>query len=127
MAAYLQPPPQPGLAPEYDEWVARQSASLPERFKILFPHDGDVFVLYPNQSGFSPEPQALEFRALVRRGDSISWWLNGRMLASQTQGTAFWPLRPGRWTLRAQSQNESNSVTFIVFAGVRVGKSTSDP
>jgi len=118
MAAYLETQSRQTLPREYDEWVARQDGEhAPTRPRILFPHDGDAFVLYPNQGGFSPEAQAIELRAMAPPGEQLVFWLNGSHVASQPSGIAFWPLRRGTWTLRVQSKHESDSVTFDVVAG----------
>jgi penicillin-binding protein 1C len=118
IAAYLRPPAALGLAPEYDDWVARQDVARPsERFKILFPHDGDVFVRYPDRSGFAPQRQALEFKAAALPGQTVSWWLNGTRLGSSLASSAFWGLHTGRWTLQARTRGASDSLTFIVFDG----------
>jgi penicillin-binding protein 1C len=112
MSAYLSPP-QPGLAQEYDEWLSGQSvAQARTGFKIIFPHDGDVFALYQGE-GFSETAQALEFLTASPKGRQVSFWLNGRKLDAQSDG-AFWVLCPGKWTLRAAIPGESSTVTFEV-------------
>jgi penicillin-binding protein 1C len=118
IAAYLRPPVQTGLAPEYDDWVARQDLSRPdERFKILFPHDGDVFVRSADRTGFATQRQALEFEAEAPKDQAVSWWLNGERLDTSQAHAAFWPLHSGRWTLQARTRKQSDSVTFVVFDG----------
>ncbi|HEV2037897.1 MAG TPA: hypothetical protein VGQ96_04745, partial [Candidatus Eremiobacteraceae bacterium] len=118
MAAYSQPQPQLGLAPEYDEWLTRQDSVPPrQRFKILFPHDGDVFVRYPDQGAFAPEPQALEFQTSAPHDQSVNFWLSGRKLNVAMAGHAFWNIHPGKWALTARRHGESDSVTFVVLEG----------
>ncbi|HEV2878348.1 MAG TPA: penicillin-binding protein 1C, partial [Candidatus Eremiobacteraceae bacterium] len=116
MAAYLEPPAASTLPREYDEWMAHQDMAQPQ-VRILFPHDGDVFVRYPNQGAFAAQLQALELRAAVAPGEHVSWWLNGQKINSQRLGAAFWPLRAGTWTLRVQNKTKSDTVTFVVIAG----------
>jgi penicillin-binding protein 1C len=96
--------------------MAHQDMAQPQ-VRILFPHDGDVFVRYPNQGAFAAQLQALELRAAVAPGEPVSWWLNGQKINSQRPGAAFWPLRAGTWTLRVQSKTKSDTVTFVVIAG----------
>jgi penicillin-binding protein 1C len=117
LAAYRVPRPA-DLPREYDEWIAGQGVSqAPAHSRILFPHEGDVFVLYPNQSAFAAEPQAIEFRAAFQRSTQVRWWLNGKNIESPTPGRALWPLRVGTWTLRLQDARDSDSVTFVVIPG----------
>jgi len=117
LAAYRAPRPA-DLPREYAEWMASQGVSQgPARLRILFPHEGDVFVLYPNQSAFAAEQQAIEFRAAVQTRTAVRWSLNGQNINSQTPGRALWPLHPGTWTLRLQGARESDSVTFFVIPG----------
>ena len=117
LAAYRAPSPA-DLPREYDEWMSNQSVSQgPSRLRILFPHEGDVFVLYPNQSTFAAEQQAIEFRAAVRTSKAVRWSLNGHTIDSQERGRALWSLRAGTWTLRLQGAHESDSVTFVVIPG----------
>ena len=117
LAAYRAPHPAE-LSREYDEWMTNQGVSqVPARLRILFPHEGDVFVLYPNQSAFAAEQQAIEFRANVQPSTRVSWSLNGQKIDAQRGGRALWPLRSGTWTLRVRGTSESDSVTFVVIPG----------
>jgi len=117
LAAYRAPSPA-DLPREYDEWMSNQAVSQgPSRLRILFPHEGDVFVLYPNQSAFATEQQAIEFRAAVQTSKAVRWSLNGQTIDAQERGRALWPLRAGTWTLRLQGAHESDSVTFVVIPG----------
>ena len=117
LAAYRAPRPA-DLPREYDEWMAAQGITqAPARLRILFPHEGDVFVLNPNQSAFAAEPQAIEFRAAVQRSSRVTWSLNGQSIDSQSLGRVLWPLRAGTWTLRLQGARDSDSVTFVVIPG----------
>ena len=117
LAAY-RAPRAADLPREYDEWMSHQEVSqAPARLRILFPHDGDVFVLYPNQSTFAAEQQAIEFRAAIQPTTTATWSLNGRRIDPQTSERALWPLRAGTWTLHLQGPHESDSVTFVVIPG----------
>ncbi len=118
LAAYEAPARTQELTPEYDAWLARQENPAPsQRFKILFPHNGDAFVLYPNQAGFSPHLQALEFRTDALHGQIVRFLLNGRKLELDASGYVLWPLQVGTWTLRASSNGASDELTFTVLQG----------
>ncbi|HXW50884.1 MAG TPA: penicillin-binding protein 1C [Candidatus Acidoferrales bacterium] len=103
------------LSPEYDSWVAAQGRLESQRLRILFPHQGDLFVLREHEPAFASAAQALQFHVGSRTGQHVRLWLNGRPL--QTDGvTAWWPLRVGTWTLAAAAGTERDRVTFTVVA-----------
>ncbi len=113
MAAYLAPPP-PDLAPLYDQWISTQEAAQAEHLRILFPHNGDVFVFHPRAADFSKNTQALRFQTAARTGQVVRFWLNGTSIGSDASNAAFWPLRVGTWTLKAATKTQSDRVTFTV-------------
>ncbi|MGM3306275.1 penicillin-binding protein 1C [Anabaena sp. WFMT] len=100
------------LPPEYDEWLARQpqSNSNADKFRILSPHNGDLFVVYPDEKG----QQKLEFKLVSKSNLPIEWWLNGRQLSTQSTNALFWHLQPGNWTLEARSGEVSDKINFQV-------------
>ncbi|MBF2005694.1 MAG: penicillin-binding protein 1C [Chlorogloeopsis fritschii C42_A2020_084] len=100
------------LSSEYDEWLARQNQSsfTSDRFKILSPHNGDFFLLYPGEEA----QQKLEFKLAGISTQPVEWWLNGKKIATQSTNSLFWQLHPGKWTLEARSGEMSDKVTFQV-------------
>ncbi|WP_392407773.1 penicillin-binding protein 1C [Chlorogloeopsis fritschii] len=100
------------LSSEYDEWLARQNQSsfTSDRFKILSPHNGDFFLLYPGEE----VQQKLEFKLAGISTQPVEWWLNGKKIATQSTNSLFWQLHPGKWTLEARSREMSDKVTFQV-------------
>jgi penicillin-binding protein 1C len=105
------------LPSEYDEWLARQNQSnfAASNFRILSPHNGDLFLLYPGEQA----KQKLEFK-LAGTSAPVEWSLNGEKLATQSANTLFWHLRPGNWTLEARSGEKSDKVSFRVeLAGIK--------
>ncbi|BAY32592.1 penicillin-binding protein 1C [Nostoc carneum NIES-2107] len=111
---------QPGnLSPEYDEWLARQQQATfnTSNLRILSPHNGDLFLLYPGEQ----TSQKLEFKLIGKVVEPIEWRLNGEKLAIDSANSVFWHLRPGSWTLEARSGEKSDRVSFQV----QVAKSKS--
>ncbi|MEA5551696.1 penicillin-binding protein 1C [Anabaena cylindrica UHCC 0172] len=100
------------LTPEYDEWLARQpqSNSHADKFRIISPHDGDLFVVYPGEKS---QPK-LEFKLVGTSNLPIELWLNGRHLSTQSTNALFWHLQPGNWTLEARSGAMSDQINFQV-------------
>jgi penicillin-binding protein 1C len=102
---------QLNLPGEYDEWLARQNQFnlTSNNFKILSPHNRDLFLLYPGEEG----KQKLEFKLGGISSEPIEWSLNGEKLDTSANAL-FWTLRPGNWTLSAKSGDISEKVTFQV-------------
>jgi penicillin-binding protein 1C len=102
---------QLNLPPEYDEWLARQNQFnlTSNNFKILSPHNRDLFLLYPGEEG----KQKLEFKLGGITSTPVEWWLNDQKLDTSANAL-FWTLRPGNWTLSAKSGEISDKVTFQV-------------
>ncbi len=100
------------LPPEYDEWLAKQQRShlISDNLRILSPHHGDVFLLYPGEAG----QQKLEFKLAGNKSAPVEWWLNGEKLNTDSVNSLFWNLRPGKWTLEAKSAEMKDKVTFQV-------------
>ncbi len=114
IAAYLSQPRPADLAPVYDQWIAAQEMAQPKHLRILFPHNGDVFVFHSHEAEFSKDTQALRFQTAARAGQAVRLWLNGTSIGSDASNTAFWPLRVGTWTLKAATKSETDRVTFTV-------------
>ncbi|AFZ22964.1 membrane carboxypeptidase/penicillin-binding protein PbpC [Cylindrospermum stagnale PCC 7417] len=100
------------LPSEYNEWLARQQQSsfAAGNLRILSPHNGDLFLLYPGETA----KQKLEFKLAGTSAKPVEWWLNGEKLATQSTNSFFWQLRPGNWTLAAKSGEMSDKVSFQV-------------
>ncbi|HLO87452.1 MAG TPA: penicillin-binding protein 1C, partial [Nostocaceae cyanobacterium] len=109
--AYEQPK-NFALSSEYDEWLARQQPSqlISHQLKILSPHNGDLFLLYPGADA----EQKLEFKVAGTLNHPLELWLNGTKLASQSTNAIFWHLQPGNWTLEARSGGMIDKINFQV-------------
>ncbi|MFN6464944.1 MAG: penicillin-binding protein 1C [Nostoc sp. DedVER02] len=100
------------LPPEYNEWLAKQQQSslVSTNLRILSPHHGDLFLLYPGEDA----KQKLEFKLAGNKSASVEWWLNGEKLDTNSANSIFWNLRPGKWTLEARSGEMTDKVSFQV-------------
>ncbi|MDZ8029167.1 MAG: penicillin-binding protein 1C [Nostoc sp. DedQUE11] len=100
------------LPPEYDEWLAKQQRShlISDNLRILSPHHGDLFLLYPGEAG----QQKLEFKLAGNKSAPVEWWLNGEKLDTNSANSLFWNLRPGKWTLEARSGEMKDKISFQV-------------
>jgi penicillin-binding protein 1C len=100
------------LSHEYDDWLAKQQHSglTSNKFKIVSPHEGDLFLLSPVQEA----KQKLEFKFAGTPKEPVEWWLNGEKLATDSSGSVLWNLRPGRWILEIRSGGVSDRITFQV-------------
>ncbi|MFM7363534.1 MAG: penicillin-binding protein 1C [Cuspidothrix sp.] len=103
------------LSPVYDEWLRKQPQLHfnPDNFRIISPHNGDLFLVYPGGEG----QQKLEFKASRTLNQSIDWWLNGQHLSTQSTNRIFWHLRPGNWQLEARSGKMYDQIYFQVEVG----------
>ncbi|WP_375495958.1 penicillin-binding protein 1C [uncultured Nostoc sp.] len=100
------------LPPEYDEWLAKQQQSnfTSNNLRILSPHHGDLFLVYPGGEA----KQKLEFKLVGNKSAPVEWWLNGEKLDTNSANSLFWYLRPGKWTLEARSGEMIDKVSFQV-------------
>jgi penicillin-binding protein 1C len=100
------------LPPEYNEWLAKQQQSSfgSTNLRILSPHHGDLFLLYPGEEA----KQKLEFKLAGNKFALVEWWLNGEKLDTNSANSLFWNLRPGKWTLEARSGEMTDKVSFQV-------------
>jgi penicillin-binding protein 1C len=109
LAAYARTQPQP-LDGEYDTWLAAQPARAGLATRILFPRDGDIFVL---ESGVAN--QALKFEIGGRGVAFARAFVNGTPV-TRTGHDYLWPLRRGTFELRVRSRDGENRVRFRVVA-----------
>ncbi|HEY9607440.1 MAG TPA: penicillin-binding transpeptidase domain-containing protein, partial [Allocoleopsis sp.] len=132
------------LPPEYDEWVSMQRSPtiVSGKLKILFPRNGDVFLLNAASSPSSSNKNSvansakdagakLEFKVAGILDEPVEWWLNGQKLATNSSPSLFWTLSPGNWTLEVKKGELSDSVNFQVQASnlrsTRRGFSIANP
>ena len=109
--------PQRTYPHAYDQWLAAQGLAATARsdVRLLFPHPDDVFVLNKTDDAIQVAPtQAIAFVMRALPHTSVTWRLNGKIVATTAGNTFEWTLRLGRWHLDAQSGPVSDSVTFQV-------------
>jgi hypothetical protein len=101
------------------EWVQPREIAGIDRaasepaLRIVFPHDGDVFVLNPARSVLAQQEQQLPLEAVdVHR--RVRWSVGGVTLPVDAAGQAFWPLRVGTWRIDASDGLLRKSVTIRV-------------
>ncbi len=94
---------------EYDEWLIHQLKRRTMATRILFPHDGDVFVYDPGGG----RSQRLAFEIAGPHDPSLSVALNGRVLKA-TGDDYLWSLSPGSYELSARSRFGASAVHFRV-------------
>ena len=107
----LSPQNSPSLSAEYNQWLARQpqNHSLINKLRILVPAPGDKFLINARN-----REQQLKFQIAAIREQPVEWWLNGKKLTTNSQNSWFWSMRPGKWTLKVKSANQSDEVSFEV-------------
>ncbi len=111
LAAVRQPAAQ--SREQYDAWLALQPRDAPGRLRIVFPHDGDVFVRNDAGDAVQAREQQLALRA-VGSGGPVRWSVGSETLALDATGTAFWPLRLGTWRVDAADGARHDHVTIRV-------------
>jgi penicillin-binding protein 1C len=101
------------------EWVAprdlpalRRRAQTPS-LRIVFPAEGDTFVLNATTNALQRREQQLLLRAIDARA-SVRWSVDGTALALDANGNAFWPLRLGTWRVEAADGRHRDRVTIRV-------------
>jgi len=101
------------------EWVApRDLAALRARdeapaLHIVFPANGDTFVLNATTSALQKGEQQLSLRA-IDPGAFVHWSVNGTALTLDASGNAFWALRLGTWRIEAADGKQRDRVTIRV-------------
>ncbi len=113
LASVQRPPPASGA--RYDGWLALESAAHRSALRIVFPHDGDVFVRAAPANVLQRQEQQLALRA-VDAGGAVAWRVGGTRLALDASGNAFWPLQIGTWRVEAGDGAQRASVTIHVVA-----------
>ena len=96
-------------AREYDEWLIAQPQRVRLPTRILFPHDGDLFVYDPHGG----PAQRLSIEIAGTHDASLRVTLDGTRLGAQ--GSAYlWPLRPGPHVIEARSSHGNSRASFTV-------------
>ncbi|HEY2475256.1 MAG TPA: penicillin-binding protein 1C [Candidatus Cybelea sp.] len=101
------------------EWVRPSDlASLrprndPVTLHIVFPHDGDTFVLNLTTDPVAQRSQQLALRA-IGSSSIVRWNVDGTPLAPDANGNSFWPLRLGAWQIEAIDGNRQDRITIHV-------------
>jgi penicillin-binding protein 1C len=103
LAGYYRPSSGTAIAAAKHHTAAVSSAGK-TRVRIVYPHDGDEFVLHATSGGAAiGDAQALELQAVVPPRTSVRWRVNGIPLAAlnASGARAVWKLRDGAWTVEA--------------------------
>jgi hypothetical protein len=101
------------------EWVAPRdlpalrARAEPATLRIVFPANGDTFVLNVTTSALQRQEQQLLLRAVDARAP-VRWRVNGAALAFDASGNAFWPLHLGTWRIEAADGRQHARVTIRV-------------
>jgi penicillin-binding protein 1C len=104
---------KPMLGSDYDLWLAQQPNARIAGLRIAFPRDGDVFVLNPSAGENDRQSQRLRLRAL-NDGKPVRWNVGGTTLPRDADGSVFWPVQLGTWTIRAEDGKNSDRITIRV-------------
>jgi penicillin-binding protein 1C len=108
-----------GCAAVVREWVApRDLPALRARdeaatLRIIFPANGDTFVLNDTANALQRREQQLSLRA-VDLCACVRWSVNGTALVLDASANAFWPLRLGTWRIEAADGKQRDRVTIYV-------------
>ncbi len=112
--ADVRRPLTPRLGHEYDAWLALQPAARKGgTLRIVFPHDGDVFIRNAVANSLQAKEQQIALRATGGRG-TIRWSVDGHAIEGDSDGVAFMPLRLGSWTIVASDGRAGDRVTVRV-------------
>ena len=103
----------------YDSWLALQTAGARGALRIVFPHDGDVFVRNESSGSLGQREQQLALRAIDGAG-RVAWSVGGAPLPLDASGNAFWPLRFGTWRIAASDGAHHDAVTVRVVSPARI-------
>lgn len=109
LATYETATPRP-LAAEYDTWLAAQPSRDALATRLLFPGDGDTFVLEPGGAA-----QRLKFEIAGRDAAAARVFVNGVPL-SRSGGDYLWPLRRGSFEVSVRASGAESRVRFRVVA-----------
>ncbi len=101
--------PQPSNGAAYDEWLIAQPQRAHVPTRILFPHEGDVFVYDPRGG----DAQRIAVEIAGPRDASLHVTLDGRSLRAE-DGAYVWRIRPGAHVIEARSSRGGARVGFAV-------------
>lgn len=123
-AARAPAPSCPAVVQEwvrYDSPVPAQRGDTARNLRIVFPHDGDVFVSNAAVNALQIREQQLALRGESTRAP-IRWSVGGVALAPDASGNAFWPLRVGTWRIDATNGIAHDHVSIRVIPPKRNGE-----
>jgi penicillin-binding protein 1C len=106
----------PGVVQEWvlpSELAMTQARDVPAKLRIVFPHDGDVFVRTDPANALARQEQALALRA-ADGSRRVVWRVNGMPVALDASGGAFWPLRTGTWRIDADDGKQHDAIVIRV-------------
>jgi len=108
-ASFASPVPEPSRRITVSQGLDRSPLAQVGRITILQPHDGDRFVLVPDQENVT------RFRAVPEEPlPEIIWLLNGRELArTPPPYEFFWTMEKGRHEIAAIGPGEQGSSIMI--------------
>jgi penicillin-binding protein 1C len=93
---------------EYDAWLVSQPERERLATRVLFPHDGDVFV---DEPGAPNQQLRIEIAGAAERTARVS--VGGRVLANDGSGF-FWPVREGTFQVVARAGGSVARAQFSV-------------
>ena len=112
LAAVRRPAQQ--VAGAYDSWLSLGAQRTADGLRIVFPHDGDVFVSNAAPREVQRREQQLALRAVAP--GTVRWTVAGAPIAADANGNAFWPLRLGTWAIDASDGARHDRVVIRVVA-----------
>jgi penicillin-binding protein 1C len=118
--ATVRQPIAPAFGHEYDPWLALHPTGTARSFRIVFPRDGDTFALNPTSNAAQARQQQLAFRSAGATGP-VRWSVNGVTIQTDSEGTPFWPLHLGTWTIDAHSSRGQDRVIIHVVTARNTG------
>lgn len=110
-----------------EEWVApgdlvaNRAINAVPSLRIVFPHNGDVFVRTVPANALQAQEEQLALRAVDARRP-VRWSVGGSTLRLDASGNAFWPLRLGTWQIDANDGVRHDRVTIRVVAPPRAAR-----
>jgi penicillin-binding protein 1C len=103
LAGYYRAAETATIAAPHGSTAAGQ-VPAPPRVRIVYPRDGDEFLLHATSAGVEiGSAQAIELQTAGLPNAVVRWRVNGRPIASLTASgaRAVWQLRDGSWTIEA--------------------------
>jgi penicillin-binding protein 1C len=111
--------PAPNCPGIVQEWVlprdlaATKLIGAAAGLRIVFPHDGDVFVRSETAGGLARTEQQLTLRAADATA-RVTWRVDGAAIDADAAGNAFWPLQLGTWRIAASDGRRHDAITIRV-------------